>query len=322
MVHVAQSWASWHRLVSETLRADSAKLVSTDAESKAEWEARRDSVDVKQGKRRAVEALKQLNADLPVARGYTEVKFDREQAFTLYATFSGDIEKTAHALNANPIDVLRAADEGEWQGRLQAIFKLKQIGRPGDVERTINRAQNFAQASRMRMFFEKMVHKFYTMTDEELVQYCFSTVETRRKGSDDVTLEYKLNTRPFADFASALEKIHVLTYLALGDSAAERRQREDKAPDESVQDVHAAIADAVAKAAGDQSPRAKLFDEQLATAQNIMEGQPRRDPSKTLAAQLSETPPARPPGVTAQTVAPPQQEPCQPIRLESGTSSQ
>lgn len=243
---------------------------------------------INEGKARAVEMLKQLNEDLPLAQGYPEVPFNREQAFILYASFSGDIEKTAYALGADPGDVIKTAEAGKWQERLSAIFKLKKINRPGDVERAINRATNFAQASRMRLFLEKLVHKFYTMSDEDVERFCFSAVKTTDKDGN-VTVEHKLNTRPFADFASALEKVQVLTYLALTDTTTERGKRKMDEDDgkTSAEEIHSAIAAAVAKAAGDQSPRAALYVEQQAQVQNIMEEGAKLDPDT----------PLKPPGV-------------------------
>ncbi len=238
-----------------------------------------DPILVAQGKKRAERALRALNQDVPGVNGYPDVKFDREQAFVLYATFSGDVEKTAFALGADRLEVIATANAGKWQERLEAIFKLKQIGRPGDIERGINRANNFAQASRMRLFFEKLVHRLYTMTDEELDEYCFSRIETTDKAGN-VTVERKLNTRPFADFASALEKVHSMTYAALGDTAGERTRRAGLEEDRHIdtKDIHAAIADAVSKAAGDASPRALMFEEQLAQVEHVMEGRPPSDP--------------------------------------------
>ena len=45
----------------------------------------------------------------------TDVVIDREQVFLLFATFAGDVEKTAHAAGIRAVDVLRVADEEGWQ---------------------------------------------------------------------------------------------------------------------------------------------------------------------------------------------------------------
>lgn len=229
-----------------------------------------------EAQRRAEEALRAVNRDVPLARGYTEVPFDREQAFLLFASFAGDIERTAHALGTSSEVVLKIAEEGAWTSRLAAVLKLRNCGRPGDVERAINRATNFAQAHRARLFLERLITKIYRLTDSELEEYCFVT-ETRRtkdkvSGEVEETHEKKISTRPFADLASAMEKIHGLTYLALSDSATERKQRVEREEAEdstSAKDIHAAISEAVAAAQGDSSPRAQLFTGQLEQVKNL-----------------------------------------------------
>ena len=58
------------------------------------------------------------------------IEIDRENAFLLYATFCGDIERTAHALNVPAVAVLKVADEEGWQTRLGPIIALKKSTRP------------------------------------------------------------------------------------------------------------------------------------------------------------------------------------------------
>jgi hypothetical protein len=59
---------------------------------------------------------------------------DRENAFLLYATFTGDLERTAHALNVRACDVLLMADEEKWNEKLKPILDLKKSTKPGDIE--------------------------------------------------------------------------------------------------------------------------------------------------------------------------------------------
>jgi hypothetical protein len=190
---------------------------------------------------------------------------DRENAFLLYASFSGDARKTAHALNADPVIVLRVADEEHWQTRIASLLELKKSGRPGDVERGINRTMNFVQAHRMRLVLERLIHKLSMMSDEDLLSYCLEDIVEK-----DGSVRKKISTRPFADLTSAMEKIQMLTYAALNDTTVERsvRAKKDEA-DESitVTDMHAAIAKQMAEAGASQSPRAQLFDAQLKQAQ-------------------------------------------------------
>jgi hypothetical protein len=231
---------------------------------------------IQEAQRRAEEALRECNRDVPVARGYTDVPFDREQAFLLYASFSGDIVRTAHALGTSAEVVTTIARESEWSVRLEAVLKLRSCGRPGDVERAISRATNFAQAHRARLILERLITKIYRLTDTELEEYCFVTETHSRKdkatGEIEESVEKKISTRPFADLASAMEKIHGLTYIALQDGPTDRKQRAEREASEDqtpVKDIHAAISEAVAAAQGDNSPRAQLFVGQLEQVKNL-----------------------------------------------------
>ena len=195
------------------------------------------------------------------------IALDREQAFMLYATFCGDVERTAAALNVRPIDILRAADEDNWNIKLQSIIALKKSDRPGDIERAINRAINFVQAHRTRLFLDRMLKRLNSMSADELDSYLL-TEETTKSGS-----VRRISTRPIADLTSALEKAHAMTYAALNDTAGERKARgddEDQA-ESSAGALHAQIADALAKVRGSASPRSQLLAAQLAQGQELVE---------------------------------------------------
>jgi hypothetical protein len=235
-----------------------------------------DETKIAEAQRRAEESLRACNRDVPLARGYTEVPFDREQAFLMYASFSGDIARTAHAVGTSTDVILRIEEESEWKPRLKAVLMLRNCGRPGEVERAINRATNFAQAHRARLFLERLITKIYRLSDAELQEYCFVTETTSKKdkatGEVEEYVEKKISTRPFADLASAMEKIHNLTYIALQDGPTDRKNREAREAASEVtpvQDIHAAISAAVAAAQGDQSPRAQLFTGQLEQVKNL-----------------------------------------------------
>lgn len=212
-------------------------------------------------------ALRKVNKDLPT--GTTGDGFDRENAFMLYCNFSGDLSKTAVALNTTPAVIAKMASDGEWLDKLAAILKLKKSGKPGDLERGLNRTMNFVQAARTRLFLGRMLKKLSMMSDEELDKYCFAEiVEIHKDGSQST--EYKLNTRPFADLCSAMEKCHQMSYMALNDSMTERSRRtEQEDTEHSAQEIHSAIADAMAKVAKNDSPVAMLFDEQIKQSQEL-----------------------------------------------------
>lgn len=198
----------------------------------------------------------------------TIAHIDRENAFLLYAAFTGDLERTAHALGIRTIDVLNIANEDQWNEKLKGIIDLKKSGKPGDIERAINRALNFVQAHRMRMIIERMIRALATMSDDELKEYLLSDGVTT---VDDQKINYKkLTTRPLADLASAIEKCHAMTYAALNDTTQERVKRESFGKDEvAAGEMHVQLAKAMQEAARSKSPQAQLLDAQLAIATEV-----------------------------------------------------
>lgn len=190
-------------------------------------------------------------------------KLDRENAFMLYATFCGDVVRTAAALNISPEAVNRIAEEDKWNAKLAPIIELQKSATPGDIERAVNRALNFVQAHKLRLFLQRIVSRVTGMTDDEVEDYMMTV------GGKDGSRYKQLSTRALADLASALEKCHALTYMALSDTAAERVKRGEKPGTASANDMHTQIAEAMARARANSSPKALLFDAQLSTAQEL-----------------------------------------------------
>jgi len=178
-------------------------------------------------------------------------QIDRKNAFLLYATFCGDVEQTAHALGVSPVVVTHAAQLGKWDDQLKTIIGMKKSSRPGDVERAINRAVNFVQAFRMRLFIERVIQKLTGLPDEELDEYLFD-VREGKAGS----VSKHVTTRPIADLTSALEKCHALTYLALNDTAQDRSRRQEQADNTEFEAgaLHVAIAKAMQQAHNEDIP--------------------------------------------------------------------
>jgi len=205
-----------------------------------------------------------MNEELPV---------DRENAFLLYAAFTGDLERTAHALGVRALDVLRIADEDSWNDKLKGILELKKSSKPGDIERSINRAMNFVQAHRFRMFVEKVVSKLMALTPKEVDDYLFFHPD--KNG----VIYPKLVTRALADLASAIEKAHALSYLALSDTAQDRAKRNEGAEGTiAAGEMHVKIAEAMRKAGASNTPRAQLFDAQLQVGQAIIDSAKKSNP--------------------------------------------
>jgi hypothetical protein len=145
----------------------------------------------------------------------SEIRFDRAQAWLLFATFGGDIIRTAAALHVPSVAVLRVADEEGWLEQLKPILELKKSTRPMDYERGVSRAINLAQAHRMRMFIERVITRVSGMTADELEEYLMT--KTDKNGTSK-----QLNTRALADLMVSLEKCHSLTYMSLSDTATDR----------------------------------------------------------------------------------------------------
>lgn len=190
------------------------------------------------------------------------IAIDRENAFMLYAAFTGDLERTAAALGVRPMDVLRVAQEENWDEKLKPILDLKKSSKPGDVNRAINRALNFVQSHKLRMTIERVLRRIAGMTPEELDQYLFTTSTT--KDGSEIS---KLSTRALADLASALEKCHAMTYAALNDSMPERAKRNEGDGGVDAGDMHARIAEAMRKAAEGKTVAVQVFDAKLEQAQ-------------------------------------------------------
>ena len=201
------------------------------------------------------------------------IPIDRENAFMLYAAFTGDVERTAAALGVRAVDVLRLVDDEDWTEKLKPILDLKKSSKPGDIERGINRALNFVQAHKLRMFLERVVSKLCGMDAEELKDYLF-TAHTVKEGEPYC----KLTTRALADLASAVEKAHALTYMALNDTAQDRSKRNESDGGGSAGDMHVKIAEAMQKAAQSKTPRAQLFDAQIEVAQLTIEAAKKPEP--------------------------------------------
>lgn len=194
-----------------------------------------------------------------------DIAIDRENAFLLYATFCGDIVRTAHAVGVQPDQIARAAADGGWNDKLAPILALKKSTRPGDVERAMNRALNFVQAHQMRLFVSRCIHRLTNMSESEFQDYIFT-----RSDSDKVQCA-KLTTRAIADLASAMEKCQAASYQALGDTATERvkRKDDDSDPEVSAGDMHARIAAAMSGVARENSPQQKLLEAQLSEAARL-----------------------------------------------------
>src|ERR1035441_4635090 len=86
-----------------------------------------------------------------------EITLDLDQVFMLYTAFCGDVQRTAHSSGITPEEVQSLADQYGWPEKIDSIVKLTKGEKPGDVERAVNRAMNFVQAHRCRLFVEAVL---------------------------------------------------------------------------------------------------------------------------------------------------------------------
>jgi len=221
---------------------------------------------VKLGTKKAQKVLEQINEIDPSLINKANGPLDAEQIFQLYCSFTGDIQRTAHAAGVTPQAVAELAEENKWAARLSAIFDLKKSGKPGDLEKCLSRAINFVQAHRMRIVLERLIAKLYEKTPDELLEEC-TTVQLDKDGNE---LKRTLSMRPLSDLCAALEKVHALTYLALVDTVTERARKNDSGDsDVSLASVHQLISQAMTES--QTGAKRDEFGAKLAKAQESLQ---------------------------------------------------
>jgi len=165
---------------------------------------------------------------------------DVAQVFLVFMSLIGDEGKTATALDLEPAYVEWLAEQEGWKEKVRRISIMSKSEKPGDWERAQNRALNFVQAHRVRILIDKLLHVLTKDTDED-PQTLLTRMSTTGKDG-----RCNISSRFFADLTSAMEKIHTLSYYALGDSVGERRDRmAEDGLDVSAAQIHAALLQAL-----------------------------------------------------------------------------
>ena len=165
---------------------------------------------------------------------------DVTKVFLIYMTLIGDVEKTALALDMHPEDVREMAKRENWDEKVKRINLMATSGKPGDWERAQNRALNFVQCHQLRRQIDRAVaHLAKTQNVEDVLEVEEAGGRTR------------LSARIFVDIAKAMAEIQHMTYAALGDTPAERK---DKLPGEgegeaNIAGIHATLIHALNSAA-------------------------------------------------------------------------
>ncbi len=195
-----------------------------------------------------------------------KAKTDIAQVFLVFMATVGDVDKTALALDIDPVFVAWLAEQEGWKEKVRRISIMSKGGKPGDWERAQNRALNFVQAHRVRMLIDRLLLSLIKMDEASFLKNFQTVVEKNRNST---------SARFFADVMSALEKVHTLSYYALGDSVGERMQRsEQEGGDRSAADIHAALIAALNNPMVSHSSTEVLVEE---AAKAITAGTPERN---------------------------------------------
>ncbi len=159
-------------------------------------------------------------------------RYDVSGIFSTYMSFVGDADQTAAALSLDPQVVVALATQEGWVEKVKHLSQMSKAGKPGDFEKAANRALNFVQAHRLRGVLTALLTNYEAKAPEDLAE-----VSTNAKtGVKTVTCKF------FADLASAMERVHQLSYAALGDSIAERNARlEEDGSEVSGDTLHRAV---------------------------------------------------------------------------------
>lgn len=197
------------------------------------------------------------------------IERDIAQIFQVYMVLVGDCEKTAAALDIDSGYVRELASSHGWADKVKRLSVVSKGATEGDWERVQNRALNFVQ-----------VHQLRRRMDLEIAWLCGKEPgELMVTNGPDGRQNFTAGL--FVGMANALEKLHKLSYDALGDSPAERVKRNDDAPDKpSGLGLHSAMIAALNASTKDvtaSTPGTSLAhaaDEKLKQLEEIQPGDP------------------------------------------------
>lgn len=193
-----------------------------------------------------------------------QIRSTVEDTFLLYAVFCGDPARVAAATNLTEDQVRQIAKDAEWDKKLKPIIQLKNSTKAGDVERAINRALNFVDAHRYRVFLARVLREMTGMSYSDLKAFLFPSVS--EPGTGGLVKMKRFSTRSLADLASAIEKCQGMTYMALNDTATERRERPEEGEGADTSEMHLKLARAMTEASAG-SMKDHLQQAQVAIAQ-------------------------------------------------------
>lgn len=144
---------------------------------------------------------------------------DSAQVFLVFMASVGDVEKTALKCDLDPNVVRELAEHFDWTAKIKRVSLLSKTGRPDEYAKAVNRALNFSSAHLLRGIIQTVIDHLAKMEGTELLD---TLTTTDNKGR--ITYSAKF----LSDLASASEKAHFLSYMALGDEVANRGEPESE----------------------------------------------------------------------------------------------
>jgi hypothetical protein len=126
-----------------------------------------------------------------------------------------------------------AKQEG-WLDKIRRISVMSKGEKPGDYERAQNRALNYVQAHMFRRSLDQALRAVRDLDNQDLLDKMTST---------DKRGQVHISARFYADMAAAMEKVQGMTYAALGDSTAERKDllKDNQGNAVGAAGIHAAV---------------------------------------------------------------------------------
>jgi hypothetical protein len=167
-----------------------------------------------------------------MSKPFDKNRIDVAQAFLIFMACVGDCDRTAAALDLEPSQVKELAESEGWTEKIRRVSMMSKGGKPGDWERSQNRAMAFCQAHLIRQQIDRLLRVTSQLDDEELMNRCAVTTKSGGK---------QLSAKFFCDLTQAAEACHRMAYAALGDTVTERVDQSSGTPEGKASDLHSAI---------------------------------------------------------------------------------
>lgn len=135
-------------------------------------------------------------------------------AFLIFASFDGDIAKTAAVTGETREALETLATVESWRPRLEQLRLIRSEQGPEAMLRELNRHANYRQALRVRDLLSAAIGE---VSRVPLNQLLFVDTQTGRTFA----------AKGLSDLAKAVQTVQALTYQALGDLQGDRKREAD-----------------------------------------------------------------------------------------------